>query len=137
MRNAELRSFLREARSRCPELTILENEPMSRHCSFRIGGPCDAMLLPSSVSEIETVCALLAEAGEKPLLIGNGTNLLVSDAPLHRIVLRLGEEFSRIEPVGDTALRAESVTPRLPRRARSPGWNLLTASPARSAARYP
>ncbi len=73
MRNAELRSFLREARSRCPELTILENEPMSRHCSFRIGGPCDAMLLPSSVSEVETVCALLAEAGEKPLLIGNGT----------------------------------------------------------------
>ena len=46
MRNAELRSFLREAHSRCPELTILENEPMSRHCSFRIGGPCDAMLLP-------------------------------------------------------------------------------------------
>lgn len=108
MRNAELRSFLREARSRCPELTILENEPMSRHCSFRIGGPCGAMLLPSSVSEVETVCALLAEAGEKPLLIGNGTNLLVTDAPLHRIVLRLGEEFSRIEPVGDTALRAES-----------------------------
>ena len=108
MRNAELRSFLREARSRCPELTILENEPMSRHCSFRIGGPCDALLLPSSVSEVETVCALLAEAGEKPLLIGNGTNLLVTDAPLHRIVLRLGEEFSRIEPVGDTALRAES-----------------------------
>lgn len=63
---------------------------MSRHCSFRIGGPCDAMLLPSSVSEVETVCALLAEAGEKPLLIGNGTNLLVTDAPLHRIVLRLG-----------------------------------------------
>ena len=62
MRNAELRSFLRETRSRCPELTILENEPMSRHCSFRIGGPCDAMLLPSSVSEVETVCALLAEA---------------------------------------------------------------------------
>lgn len=94
MRNAELRSFLREARSRCPELTILENEPMSRHCSFRIGGPCDAMLLPSSVSEVEAVCALLAEAGEKPLLIGNGTNLLVTDAPLRRIVLRLGEEFS-------------------------------------------
>ena len=108
MRNTEFRSFLREAHSRCPELTILENEPMSRHCSFRIGGPCDAMLLPSSVSEVETVCALLAEAGEKPLPIGNGTNLLVTDAPLHRIVLRLGEEFSRIEPVGDTALRAES-----------------------------
>ena len=108
MNNTELRSFLREARSRRPELTILENEPMSRHCSFRIGGACDAMLLPSSIEDVEAVCALLAECGEKPLLMGNGTNLLVTDAPLHRIVLRMGEEFSRVDPVNGTALRAES-----------------------------
>ena len=108
MNNTELRSFLREARSRRPELTILENEPMSRHCSFRIGGACDAMLLPSSIEDVEAVCALLAECGEKPLLMGNGTNLLVTDAPLHRIVLRMGEDFSRIDPVNGTALRAES-----------------------------
>ena len=40
--------------------------------------------------------------------MGNGTNLLVTDAPLHRIVLRMGEDFSRIDPVNGTALRAES-----------------------------
>ena len=108
MNNTELRSFLRDARSRRPELMILENEPMSRHCSFRIGGACDAMLLPSSIEDVEAVCALLAECGEKPLLMGNGTNLLVTDAPLHRIVLRMGEDFSRIDPVNGTALRAES-----------------------------
>ena len=108
MNNTELRSFLREARSRRPELTILENEPMNRHCSFRIGGACDAMLLPSSIEDVEAVCALLAECGEKPFLMGNGTNLLVTDAPLHRIVLRMGEDFSRIDPVNGTALRAES-----------------------------
>ena len=108
MNNTELRSFLREARFRRPELTILENEPMSRHCSFRIGGACDAMLLPSSIEDVEAVCALLAECGEKPFLMGNGTNLLVADAPLHRIVLRMGEEFSRVDPVNGTALRAES-----------------------------
>ena len=108
MNNTELRSFLREARSRRPELTILENEPMSRHCSFRIGGACNAMLLPSSIEDVEAVCALLAECGEKPFLMGNGTNLLVTDAPLHRIVLRMGEDFSRVDPVNGTALRAES-----------------------------
>ena len=110
MRNAELRSFLREARSRCPELTNLQKRADEPPLLVPHRRPmrCARMLLPSSVSEVETVCALLAEAGEKPLLIGNGTNLLVTDAPLHRIVLRLGEEFSRIEPVGDTALRAES-----------------------------
>ena len=108
MNNTELRSFLRDARSRRPELMILENEPMSRHCSFRIGGACDAMLLPSSIEDVEAVCALLAECGEKPFLMGNGTNLLITDAPLHRIVLRMGEDFSRIDPVNGTALRAES-----------------------------
>lgn len=108
MRTNELQAFLRDVRFRCPELTILEGEPMSRHCSFRIGGACDAMLLPSSVEEVEAVCALLAAGGEMPFLMGNGTNLLVTDAPLHRIVLRLGEAFSRIVPIGDRALRSES-----------------------------
>ena len=107
MKTHELQIFLREVHSRCPSLAILENEPMSRHCSFRIGGACDAMLLPSSIPEIESLCSLLAECGERPFVIGNGTNLLITDAPLHRIVLRMGEEFSRIERMGDTALRAE------------------------------
>ena len=108
MKPNELQAFLRDVRSRCPELTVLENEPMSRHSSFRIGGACDAMLLPSSAEEIEAICTLLAVGGETPFLMGNGTNLLVTDAPLHRIVLRMGEEFSRIEPAGAGALRAES-----------------------------
>lgn len=99
--------LLQKIKERCPGLTVLENEPMARHCSFRIGGAADAMLLPGSVEEIETVCRLLCEAGEAPILMGNGTNLLVTDAPLHRIVLRLGESFSRIRVEGDT-LTAES-----------------------------
>ena len=81
---------------------------MSRHCSFRIGGPCDAMLLPASAEEMQTICSLLSACGEKPFLMGNGTNLLITDKPLHRIVLRMGDEFSHIEHVGNNVLRAES-----------------------------
>ena len=62
MREAALASLLREIRFRCPEMPVLEREPMARHCSFRIGGPCDAMLLPGSLQELETVCRLLATA---------------------------------------------------------------------------
>ena len=100
-------SLLRELRSRCPELVILEEEPLAAHCSFRIGGPCDAMVLPTDPEEIRTVCALLSQEGEAPLLMGNGTNLLVTDAPVHRIVLRLGDGFARIEGEG-TSLTAQS-----------------------------
>lgn len=107
MNTAELQIFLREVRTRCPEMPVLEREPMARHTSFRIGGPCDAMLLPGSRREIETAATLLRAAGERPFLLGNGTNLLVTDGPFHRVVLRLGERFSRAE-VGGRTLRAES-----------------------------
>ncbi len=100
-------ALLRELRSRCPELPILEEEPLSAHCSFRIGGPCDAMVLPTDPEEVRIVCALLAQEGERPLIMGNGTNLLVTDAPVHRIVVRLGDGFSRIEGEG-TKLTARS-----------------------------
>ena len=46
---ADLRALLADLRAACPELTILENEPLSRHCSFRIGGPCAAMIAPAPV----------------------------------------------------------------------------------------
>ncbi|MBR6115127.1 MAG: UDP-N-acetylmuramate dehydrogenase [Oscillospiraceae bacterium] len=107
MNTPSLQSFLREVRARCPELTVLEGEPMAAHCSFRIGGPCDAMLLPGTAEEIETVCSLLAAAGERPFIMGNGTNLLITDAPLHRIVLRMGEAFSQITARA-SSLRADA-----------------------------
>ena len=108
MRETELTSLLRELRRRCPELPVLEREPMSRHCSFRIGGPCDAMFLPGSLDELEAVCRLLSEAGERPFLMGNGTNLLITDGPFRRIVIRMGERFSAIEAGDGQTLRAQA-----------------------------
>ena len=108
MRETELSALLRELRSRCPELPVLEQEPMAKHCSFRIGGPCDAMLLPGSLTELETVCRLLAEGGERPFLMGNGTNLLVTDGPFHHVVVRLGERFAAADSPGEGTLRAQA-----------------------------
>ena len=107
MNETSLQAFLREVKSRCPDLLILENEPMARHCSFRIGGPCDAMLLPSSAEETAEICRLLDAAGERPFLMGNGTNLLVTDGPFHRVVIRMGDRFARAE-VRDTVLTAQA-----------------------------
>ena len=110
MRPADLARFLAEVRARCPETAVLEGEPMAEHCSFRIGGPCDAMLLPSSREDVQTICSLLAAAGEAPFLMGNGTNLLVTDAPFHRIVLRMGESFSAVETDGERVFAQAGVT---------------------------
>ena len=107
MREARLSSLLGELRRRWPSLMILENEPMSAHCSFRIGGPCDAMVLPDSEEQVRDICRTLAQAGERPFLMGNGTNLLITDGPFHRIVVRMGDGFSRRE-IRETELFAQS-----------------------------
>lgn len=90
-----------------PELLILENEPMSKHTSFRIGGPVRALVQPQSAAEVAAVCRLLRDAGVKPLILGNGTNLLVTDAPLNRVAVQFGERMSAIVPEGEDGLRAE------------------------------
>lgn len=88
-------------RRELPHLELLENEPMSRHCSFRIGGPAAAMAVPRSVDELSRLLALLKQAERPPLVIGNGTNLLVTDSPLDRVVIRLGEKLSHMELEGE------------------------------------
>ena len=76
-----------------------ENEPMSEHTSFAIGGPADLFLTPASP---ETVPALLSacRTEEIPLFIlGNGTNLLVSDRGIAGVVLQTAGAFPDITPV--------------------------------------
>ena len=104
----DLTPLIAELRARLPQLAILEREPLSEHCSFHIGGPCAALVQPSSAEELAGVCELLRERGEEPLVIGNGTNLLITDGYLPRIVLQLGAAFSRCERLEGSVIRAQA-----------------------------
>jgi UDP-N-acetylmuramate dehydrogenase len=68
------------------------------------------MALPGSAEETVRLCRVLREAGMTPLIMGKGTNLLVTDAPLSRFVVRLGEGMSVTERRGETELFAQSGT---------------------------
>ena len=105
MSNLDL--IIRELREELPQLAILEHEPMKAHCSFRIGGPIRAMVQPTNAEEAAAVCRVLRSFDVAPLIIGNGTNLLVTDAPLDRIAVQFGEKMSAIEREGEDSLRAE------------------------------
>lgn len=94
----------------CPKLQFIENEPLSRHCSFRIGGPCAALVTPASVQELCCVLQTLRDMGEEPLLLGNGTNLLVTDQALDRIVVRT-ESLCAIMRCGETGIYAQAGVP--------------------------
>ena len=103
----QLSALVRDFNARFPSLPVMESEPLARHCSFRIGGPCAAMLFPSSAEEISGIAELLRSVGEKPFLMGNGTNLLFPDEGLDRIVIRLGDGFSAVERTSAHTLSAE------------------------------
>ncbi len=79
-----LERALREA---LPSLEIRAMEPLRDHTSFRIGGPARLLLLPGSGEELAKTCSLLRHWGEKPVLLGNGTNVLAPDEGLDRVVI--------------------------------------------------
>ena len=62
-------SLLTELRERIPGLLLRENEPLSAHTSFRIGGPADAMAFPASAEQTAALSVLLREKGEKPFVM--------------------------------------------------------------------
>ena len=58
---------------------ITENEPMSRHTTFKIGGPCGIFATPADTESLMEILRLTGEAGVPSLVIGNGSNLLFDD----------------------------------------------------------
>lgn len=79
------------------ENNLLPNEPMSHHTTFRIGGPADLMVLPTTEEQAAAVIRACAEAEVRPYLLGLGSNLLVSDAGLRGVVLKLAENLSQVQ----------------------------------------
>jgi UDP-N-acetylmuramate dehydrogenase len=73
------------------------DEPLSRHTSFRIGGPADVWVEVSDVEEIRRVQAVAAAAGLPLFVLGGGTNILVSDRGVRAIVLHLGRPLACLD----------------------------------------
>ena len=79
---------------------VLENAPMSRYTTFRVGGPADALFLPASVEELCTALVAAKAEGIPVCLIGNGSNLIVRDGGIRGLVIALGEPFSELRVEG-------------------------------------
>lgn len=74
---------------------VLADEPMSRHTSYRIGGPADLFITLDSYSDVTPTLDALARHGVPWVILGKGSNLLVSDEGYRGAVLVLGKEFNR------------------------------------------
>ena len=59
-----------------PDMPLLEQENMSRHTTFRVGGPAALMALPQNTQQAVFAVRAAAEEGVRPVFLGNGSNLL-------------------------------------------------------------
>ena len=81
------------------------NEPMNRHTTFRIGGPADYFLLPSSSEEVKGILEICKEESLQYFILGNGSNLLVSDEGYRGVIIQLYRNYGGLTMEG-TEIRA-------------------------------
>lgn len=76
------------------------NEPMNRHTTFRIGGPADYFLLPSTAEEVKGILEICREKELPYFILGNGSNLLVSDAGYRGVIIQLYRNYGGVTVEG-------------------------------------
>ncbi|WP_029323987.1 UDP-N-acetylmuramate dehydrogenase [Butyrivibrio sp. AE3004] len=93
-----------------PEANIIKNEEMSRHTTFRTGGPADYFVKISNEKELKEVLSLFREEKMKMqedyYILGNGSNLLVSDKGFDGVIIYLCGDFAQVLLVEDEVIRA-------------------------------
>lgn len=87
---------------------IIRDADMSKFTTFKIGGPAKLVIEPSSVDSLSNVLKACKEEGIKPIVLGNGSNVLVSDEGIDGVVIVMGEAFSKIEYFGNNMVRAQA-----------------------------
>ncbi|MEG2305090.1 MAG: UDP-N-acetylmuramate dehydrogenase [Lachnospiraceae bacterium] len=81
---------------------ILLDEPMSKHTTFRVGGPADYFIIPKSIKELQKAVTLSKQYKIPYYIIGNGSNILVSDDGYRGVIIQIYKELDYIEVVGET-----------------------------------
>lgn len=84
---------------------IKKDEPLAAYTTFRIGGPADFLIIPEKVEEISRILSLCSKENIPYYVLGNGSNLLVSDEGYHGVILCIGSgmaEYKVVEENIDT-----------------------------------
>ncbi len=88
---------------------VLLNEPMSKHTSFKIGGPADILLLPKTTEEIQQIIKVCNEQKAPFFTMGNGSNLLVSDKGMRNVVIKIADNFNEINIKDNTIIAQAGI----------------------------
>ena len=91
-----------------PDLSAERDVPMSRYTSFRIGGPARRVACPKNREQLVILMGLAQACGAHPFIIGNGTNLLVTDEGLDRLIIRTAGEMNAVKTAGENMIEADA-----------------------------
>lgn len=89
------------------EENVFTKEPMSRHTTFRAGGPADFFVTPEKEGQVRKTLSLLKEAQVPHYIMGNGSNLLVGDRGYRGVILQICKKMNRIR-IQDTVIQAQA-----------------------------
>ena len=94
-------------------IPVAVGEPMSRHTTFQIGGPADRFAAVETLPQLKALLQALESQGLPYLVLGKGSNLLVSDKGIRGAVLLLSGEFKAVTLLEDglAKVRAGITTP--------------------------
>lgn len=95
-------SFYDELLKILPEEQVKVNEPMRGHTTFRVGGPADYFVMPGTTEEVTAVLRCCREQGVPYYIIGNGSNLLVSDEGYRGVIIQIFKSMNKVECEGHT-----------------------------------
>ena len=95
-----------EMRQALPDLKILDEEPLARHTSFRIGGPAAIFAQPATVEALSEFLKFLAARGISPRILGAGTNVLAPDEGLREVVICTKDALTGLRDLGDGKIEA-------------------------------
>ncbi|MBP3672527.1 MAG: UDP-N-acetylmuramate dehydrogenase [Oscillospiraceae bacterium] len=88
-----------------PQMELRFEEPMSRHTSFRIGGPAEVMAFPQNREELSALLKASALLDVKPAILGAGTNILAPDDGIRGLVVCLKDCLDGVEQLDGTRIR--------------------------------
>ena len=103
--------FQKNLTEKLPNVELRFDEPMSRHTSFRIGGPVAVMAFPKSGEELAEILKVSALMDIKPAILGAGTNVLAPDEGIDGLVVCLKDCMGGMDQLDETTIRvAAGVT---------------------------
>ena len=89
---------------------VFLDEDMSKHTTFRVGGPVKCFVCPSDAEQITELIGLAKKTETKYYIIGNGSNLLVSDEGYDGMIIHIGKNMSYIAVDGENIVAEAGAT---------------------------